>query len=79
MSISQLEIDDNWTPKYGDWTFSAAKFPNAADVIKDLKTKVPAISVWVHPFVDLQANAFKFTSDQEMLMKIDEVSINKTS
>ena len=73
LSISQLEIDDDWTPHYGDWEFSTTKFPNASSTMKLLKTKIPAISLWIHPFVNTDAEAFKFTADHSMLMKISKV------
>nr|KAG5686950.1 hypothetical protein BaRGS_021525 [Batillaria attramentaria] len=33
---SQLEIDDDWTPKYGDMDFNKEKFPDAKGMISDL-------------------------------------------
>ncbi|XP_067952052.1 protein fem-1 homolog CG6966-like [Watersipora subatra] len=73
MSISQLEIDDDWTSHYGDWQFSPTKFPNAASTMALLKTKVPAVSVWIHPFINTDADAFSYTSENNMLMKINKV------
>lgn len=37
---SQLEIDDGYEEEYGDFDFSEIKFPNATEMIVNLKDKV---------------------------------------
>lgn len=69
LPISQLEIDDDWTSHYGDWVFHKTKFPNPKDLIERLKLKIPAVSVWMHPFISTDAAAFPITAAQDMLIK----------
>ncbi|CAH1790867.1 unnamed protein product [Owenia fusiformis] len=52
-SHSQIEIDDEWTPKYGDMQFETTKFPQAKQTIETLKAKGFRVTVWVHPFASL--------------------------
>ena len=58
LPVSQLEIDDNWTPKYGDMTFDTTKFPNATDMIKTLSEEGIPVTVWVHPFFNNDSESF---------------------
>lgn len=74
MLISQLELDDDWTPHYGDWTFNTEKFPNAKKTITELKERIPAVTVWVHPFINIESAAFTTLADQGMMMNIIGVS-----
>lgn len=55
---SQLEIDDDWTPKYGDMDFTAKKFENASDMIKQLNKMGFRVTIWVHPFFNIDSQAF---------------------
>lgn len=74
MPISQLEIDDDWTTRYGDWTFDAAKFPYPSQLIAQLKSLlIPAVTVWVHPFVNTNSLAFQQLGLQGLLMNIKDV------
>lgn len=71
--ISQLEIDDGWSTKYGDWLFNRAKFPDPRMLISRLKNLVPAVTVWVHPFVNTDSQAFQQLGPQGLLMNVREV------
>lgn len=52
---SQLEIDDNWESCYGDATFSTdLKFPNPAGMVNDLKAMGFRVTLWIHPFVNIE-------------------------
>ncbi|XP_069120474.1 myogenesis-regulating glycosidase-like isoform X2 [Argopecten irradians] len=62
---SQIEIDDNWTPKYGDMTFDTVKFPYAKRMIKDLTNKGFRVTIWVHPFFNIDSKNFKIGASQE--------------
>ena len=57
-SHAQLEIDDNWTPAYGDYEFDVKKFPSAADTIGMLKSMGFRVTVWVHPFFNIDSKSF---------------------
>ena len=54
----QLEIDDKWQPAYGDFVFDKKKFPNAADMIKELKDLGFRTTVWQHPFANVDSATF---------------------
>ena len=75
LSISQLEIDDDWTPFYGDWTFNLDKFPSAQQMIEELKTRIPAVTVWIHPFINADSQSFASTAANHLLMEISDVSL----
>eukprot|EP00094_Tigriopus_californicus_P007111 TCALIF_06846-PA protein Name:"Similar to Kiaa1161 Uncharacterized family 31 glucosidase KIAA1161 (Mus musculus)" AED:0.06 eAED:0.06 QI:229/0.25/0.2/1/0.5/0.4/5/0/668 len=52
---SQLEIDDNWESCYGDATFSTdLKFPDPSGMVSDLKAKGFRVTLWIHPFVNIE-------------------------
>jgi alpha-glucosidase (family GH31 glycosyl hydrolase) len=56
---SQLEIDDDWTPAYGDWVFQSQKFPDPAKMVKDLKELGFRVTIWMHPFANENSEAIK--------------------
>ena len=56
-SASQLEIDDDWTPRYGDMVFDTTKFPDPRGMMKELKDKGYRVTLWVHPFANLRSQA----------------------
>ena len=57
-SHSQIEIDDDWTPKYGDLDFIADKFPGAGQMITQLNTMGFRVTIWVHPFFNIDSQTF---------------------
>ncbi|BFZ23082.1 hypothetical protein BsWGS_26121 [Bradybaena similaris] len=58
LPASQLEIDDAWTTHYGDLDFDPVKFPDPKKMVEDLNSKGFPVSLWTHPFISLQADAF---------------------
>ena len=56
--LCQLEIDDDWTPAYGDMVFDNRKFPDPKKMIDDLKKKDIRTTLWVHPFASPRSKAF---------------------
>ncbi|KAK3583844.1 hypothetical protein CHS0354_022889 [Potamilus streckersoni] len=68
-SHSQLEIDDDWTPKYGDMVFNESKFPNASEMIKSLSKLGFRTTIWVHPFFNIDSKAFVEASNQSFLIR----------
>ena len=49
MPYSQLEIDDNWTPHYGDLDFDLDKFPDPRGMVSQLNSLGFRVTVWLHP------------------------------
>lgn len=66
---SQLEIDDDWTPKYGDMDFNVKKFPNPKGMIKQLNDKGFRVTVWLHPFFNIDSQAFIEAASKFYLIK----------
>ncbi|XP_013397264.1 myogenesis-regulating glycosidase isoform X2 [Lingula anatina] len=58
-SNSQIEIDDNWTPHYGDMTFEPRKFPDPKGMVQQLHNKGFRVTVWVHPFASLLSQSYQ--------------------
>ena len=54
---SQLEIDDDWTPAYGDMVFDTAKFPDAKSMVAELLQLGFRVTLWVHPFASIRSYA----------------------
>ncbi len=50
--ISQLELDDRWATKYGDFTFDPEKFPDPKAMIETLDKMNIRLTIWIHPFVN---------------------------
>lgn len=55
---SQLEIDDEWTHQYGDLEFDENKFPDAAAMVRQLNKLSLRVTLWTHPFLNLDSKAF---------------------
>ena len=53
----QLEIDDDWTPHYGDNIFDPKKFRDPKAMMDKLKSKGFRVTLWVHPFASPKASA----------------------
>ena len=66
---AQIEIDDDWTPAYGDMVFNEIKFPNATDMIKALNDRGFRVTVWVHPFFNLDSESFKEAASEQYLIR----------
>ena len=55
---SQLEIDDKWEACYGDAEFDLSKFPDPARLVSNLKQLGFRVTLWIHPFINLECNSF---------------------
>ncbi|GFS18948.1 alpha-glucosidase [Elysia marginata] len=64
MSISQLEIDDDWTPFYGDFDFNATKFPEPAAMVNELLEKGIHTTLWMHPYVNRDAENYEILAQK---------------
>ena len=57
-SNSQLELDDMYTTKYGEFDFDPIKFPNPKAMIEKLRAKDFRFTTWMHPFANCDSKAF---------------------
>lgn len=55
---SQFEIDDDWEVCYGALTFRTSKFPNIKDTTDQLKAKGFAVTLWIHPFINVDCEPY---------------------
>lgn len=55
---SHIEVDDRWEDCYGNIRFDSNKFPNPSDMIHQLKQLGFRIAFWVHPFANVECDAF---------------------
>lgn len=51
-NASHLELDDRYTPGYGEFDLDPQKFPNATDMFERLRQAGFLVSLWTHPFVN---------------------------
>ncbi|KAL8597074.1 hypothetical protein ACOMHN_057563 [Nucella lapillus] len=63
LPAAQLEIDDDWTPRYGDLDFDPEKFPDPAGMVKRLSELGHRVTLWTHPFMNLDSQAFKYAAE----------------
>ena len=57
-SCSQLEIDDKYTTKYGDYDFDPVKFPVPKAMIAKIHNAGCRVTTWVHPFAEMTSKAY---------------------
>lgn len=69
--ISQLELDDEWATKYGDFKFNEEKFPNVREMCSELQKMDIRLSLWVHPFVNLDSENARDPKVWEFFVKDD--------
>ena len=55
---SQIEIDDMYMTKYGDYEFDVHKFPKPKKMLDYIHSKGFRITVWTHPFANVNSDAF---------------------
>lgn len=68
-TCSQIEIDDVWTPYYGDYEFDPAKSTNATEMVENIKKHGCKVTVWVHPFFNTDGSGFREADSKGYLMK----------
>lgn len=66
---SQIEIDDNWTPKYGDIDFDKRKFPDPKAMIAELTHLGYRTTVWMHPFFNMDSEAAIYAATKGYLLR----------
>ena len=55
---SHMEIDDRWSPYYGDLEFDADKFPDPSGMISRLTARGFTTTLWVTPFAEPNSRAY---------------------
>uniref|UniRef100_A0A915CK76 Glycoside hydrolase family 31 TIM barrel domain-containing protein n=3 Tax=Parascaris univalens TaxID=6257 RepID=A0A915CK76_PARUN len=58
-AISQLELDDRWSIKYGDFEFDETKFPNVKEMCTKLNEQGIRLTLWIHPYINLDSGNAK--------------------
>lgn len=66
----QLEVDDNWTPHYGDLDFDRTKFPDPlAMVTQAQQLGFKRVTLWVHPFMNLDSQSGQYAGKHQYLVR----------
>ena len=68
LPAAQLEIDDDWTTKYGDLEFNLEKFPDPAGMVKTLNKLGYRVTLWTHPFMSLESKAFREAAENHYVV-----------
>lgn len=69
-SHCQIEIDDKWQTRYGDFDFDKAKFPNMTQFIGQLNNLGFRTTLWVHPFANVDSKNFLNTDHISYWVKV---------
>lgn len=73
---SQIEIDDNWETCYGSAKFDPVKFPNVTRLVKQLKDLGFHVSLWSHPFINVECEeSFKEAYEKGYFVKNENGSV----
>ncbi len=51
MPPSILMIDDGWSNTYGNWSFSAERFPSPKEMLEELHQLGFKVMMWICPFI----------------------------
>ncbi len=63
-----LMIDDNWSEDYGVWKFRADRFPDPADMVRQLKAMGFGVMLWVCPYVSPDGRNYLDLRDAGLLI-----------
>ncbi len=74
---SQLEIDDKWETRYGDFTFDSKKFPNPHEMVKQLHSMGYRVTLWVYPFINTDCETFKTATNYFVKDKSGKVLLQR--
>lgn len=74
-----LMIDDGWSPYYGKWVFSKAKFDNPVKMIDSLHQKGFKIMLWICPHISPDSEVYRELVKKNYLIKNkdNEIAIRK--
>ena len=70
--ISQLEIDDKWVTEHGDLTPDPKKFPNMAEMTKQLHDMGINVTIWTHPFFNIESESLQETLPSKTFTDYDD-------
>ncbi len=65
---SILEIDDKWTPNYGDFEFDTKKFPEPGRMVGALQKMNFSLGLWITPFVEKKSVNYNYLSSMGFLI-----------
>ncbi len=63
-----IEIDDKWESRYGDMQFDKSKFPDPKAMNDELHKLGYRVTLWVHPFVNLDSAAYADERNHSLLL-----------
>ena len=63
-----IEIDDKWEALYGDMNLDKARFPDPKAMVRELHQLGYRVTLWVHPFVNLDSETFRDARNQELFV-----------
>lgn len=72
---SQLEIDDNWESCYGSVSFNTSRFPDMKRLSNTLKLMGFRVTLWNHPFINLDCPIHSEANDNGYLVKTQNGSV----
>jgi alpha-glucosidase (family GH31 glycosyl hydrolase) len=64
-----MEIDDRWQTRYGDLTFDPARFPNPKKMTDELHRRGFAVTCWVMPFINPDAEIYPLARERGFLLQ----------
>jgi alpha-glucosidase (family GH31 glycosyl hydrolase) len=64
-----IEIDDKWESRYGDMAFDSSKFPDPKAMNDELHKMGMKVTLWVHPFVNVDSRTYAEPRFRELLVK----------
>jgi alpha-glucosidase (family GH31 glycosyl hydrolase) len=70
-----MEIDDRWQAHYGDIAFDPKRFPHPRAMVDELHSRGFAVTCWVMPFVNPDADCFDVARSRGYLLKQDDGSL----
>jgi alpha-glucosidase (family GH31 glycosyl hydrolase) len=59
LDVGYIEIDDKWTPEWGDLEFDPVRFPDPEAMIERIHAGGSKVSAWIPPFVMRTAESFQ--------------------
>ncbi|XP_050532348.1 myogenesis-regulating glycosidase-like [Daktulosphaira vitifoliae] len=72
----QLEIDDDWETCYGSAEFNQNKFPYIKKLVSTLHDMGFQVSLWVHPFVQMNCDVFNELLDKKYFVNSTNGIVN---
>jgi len=73
-----LMIDDNWAPYYGKFEFRKDRFPDAKEMITELKGLGFKVLLWVSPFISPDTEESRELLKEKLILMNNEGDINRT-